>query len=258
MDIGVGAFGVDLLASRVYFINPVLDPQVEAQAIGRARRTSQKRSVTVETLVLRGSLEELILRRREEMTQAEQRKCKSMLDDKPIYEWIANAKILPLPEGEGEVDDDGLAQTAMLQEPQLIFGPGSGRNLYATKGSAPPAGPSPAAAVSPAASRGASNNAAAAGAAALLLSHHQQRGTPSRGGQEQARRSDSMEAASALTQLLGPSASRKRTFDAANAGPSTPSALRNGGGAAAPGSTDSPRPSRRVRFMGGGDGGEGD
>jgi len=249
MDIGVGAFGVDLLASRVYFINPVLDPQVEAQAIGRARRTSQKKSVTVETLVLRGSLEELILRRREEMTQAEQRKCKSMLDDKPIYEWIANARILPL-SPEGEVDN--LAQTAMLQEPQLVFGPGSGRNLYRDKNNNnnKDSVPSPA-------SGARAGNAAAVSALALL--NHQGGsgggGTPSRGREqeEQACRSDSMEAANALMQLPFPlGSSRKRAYDSV-AGPSTPSALRNG--EAAPGSAGSPRSSRRVRFMGG-DGGD--
>ncbi|KAK3938067.1 DNA repair protein rad8, partial [Diplogelasinospora grovesii] len=150
MDMTQAAFGLDMRsASRIYFINPVLNPQVEAQAIGRARRISQKRSVTVETLVLRGSLEEVIVRRRGEMTQAEQRKCaRSILDDKPIYEWILNARILPLPlpdrrREEGLPDDDrregglpqdsrGQEEMARLQHPQYIFGRGAlGRELEA-------------------------------------------------------------------------------------------------------------------------------
>ncbi|KAK3336275.1 P-loop containing nucleoside triphosphate hydrolase protein [Cercophora scortea] len=120
MDISQAAFGLDMQsASRIYFINPVLNPQVEAQAIGRARRISQKKSVTVETLVLRGSLEEVILKRKGEMTPEEQRKCRSILDDKPIYEWILNAKILPLP-GNGALS--GPEQMAQLEVPQFIFG----------------------------------------------------------------------------------------------------------------------------------------
>lgn len=122
MDITQAAYGLDMkTASRIYFINPVLNPQTSAQAIGRARRISQQKPVTVETLVLRGSMDEVIARRREEMSPAEQRRCKngSILDDKPIYNWILNAKILPLPE---EVDhEDGPAQMAKLAEPQCIF-----------------------------------------------------------------------------------------------------------------------------------------
>ena len=125
MDISQAAFGLDMRsASRIFFINPVLNPQVEAQAIGRARRISQKKPVTVETLVLRGSIEEVIVRRRGEMTQAEQRRCKSILDDKPIYEWMLNAQILPLSEKEAST---GPSQMAPLQEPLLVFGRGFGR-----------------------------------------------------------------------------------------------------------------------------------
>ncbi|AEO65492.1 uncharacterized protein THITE_2112551 [Thermothielavioides terrestris NRRL 8126] len=130
MDITQAAFGLDMKsASRIYFINPVLNPQVEAQAIGRARRISQTRAVTVETLVLRGSVEEVIVRRRGEMTQAEQRRCRSILDDRPIYEWILNARILPLPTGEGGRELSGPEQMAALREPQFIFGRGFGREL---------------------------------------------------------------------------------------------------------------------------------
>jgi hypothetical protein len=129
MDITQDAFGLDMKsASRIYFINPVLNPQVEAQAIGRARRISQKKPVSVETLILRDSVEEVIVKRRGEMTQAEQWKCRSILDDKPIYEWILNARILPLPGGGGDVPG-GPEQMARLGEPQFIFGRGFGREI---------------------------------------------------------------------------------------------------------------------------------
>ncbi|ROW00301.1 hypothetical protein VMCG_07275 [Cytospora schulzeri] len=127
MDISQAAFGLDMRsASRIYFINPVLNPQVEAQAIGRVKRISQQRKVTVETLVLRDSLEEVIMERKQNMTQAEHRNCKTILDDRPIYEWILNPRIIPLP----EVDvDDGPGQMAPLAVPQYIFGREFGRGI---------------------------------------------------------------------------------------------------------------------------------
>lgn len=125
MDINQAAFGLDMRSvSRIYFVNPVLNPQVEAQAIGRARRIGQMRPVTVETLVLNGSLEELIIRRRGEMTPAEQRKCRSILDDGPIREWILKARIAPMPEV-----DEGPGEMARLSKPQFVFGRGFGHEV---------------------------------------------------------------------------------------------------------------------------------
>ncbi len=131
MDISQAAFGLDMrTASRLYFISPVLNPQVEAQAIGRVRRISQKKLVSVETLVLRGSLEEVIMERRKKMTQADHRKCKSILDDQPIHEWIRNATILPLPEGEVAYSD----QMVPLRTRHLLFGRGFGRIEHPDEG----------------------------------------------------------------------------------------------------------------------------
>lgn len=119
MDLRCAAFGLDLRnASRVYFLHPVLDTQVEAQAIGRARRICQTKDVTVETLVLKDSFEGFLVERRQQMTAGEQRQCKSILDDKPIKEFIEKAKLIPLP----ETEDQGLSQTALLKEPQFVFG----------------------------------------------------------------------------------------------------------------------------------------
>lgn len=127
MDIAEAAFGLDMKsASRIYFISPVLDPQVEAQAIGRVRRISQQKRVTVETLVLKDSIEELIVERKTKMTQAEHRRCKTILDDRPIYDWILNAKIIPLPDVDNE---DGPSQMAPLAVPQYIFGREFGREV---------------------------------------------------------------------------------------------------------------------------------
>ncbi|KAI1776547.1 SNF2 family N-terminal domain-containing protein [Hypoxylon cercidicola] len=130
MDISQAAFGLDMRsASRIYFISPVLNPQVEAQAIGRARRISQLKPVSVETLVLRNSVEEVIINRRKEMTHAEHSKVKSVLDDRLIYQWILNAKIIPMSN-----EEDGVAQTTMLETPQFVFGRGFGRELHPDEG----------------------------------------------------------------------------------------------------------------------------
>ncbi|KAI0387398.1 P-loop containing nucleoside triphosphate hydrolase protein [Hypomontagnella monticulosa] len=130
MDISQAAFGLDMRsASRIYFLSPVLNPQVEAQAIGRARRISQQKPVSVETLVLRDSIEEVMIQRKKQMTHAEHTKVKSILDDRLMYQWILNAKIIPMPD-----EEDSVAQTAMLQNPQFIFGRGFGREVHPDEG----------------------------------------------------------------------------------------------------------------------------
>ena len=131
MDITQAAFGLDMReASRVYFLSPVLNPQVEAQAIGRVRRISQKKPVSVETLVLRNSIEEIVLERKTHMSQAEHRQVKTLLDVRPIYDWIKYPKVIPLPEGELS----NSAQMAPLSTPHYVFGRGFGRIMHPNDG----------------------------------------------------------------------------------------------------------------------------
>ncbi|KAH7163178.1 P-loop containing nucleoside triphosphate hydrolase protein [Dactylonectria estremocensis] len=131
MDISQAAFGLDMrAASRIYFINPVLNPQIEAQAIGRVRRISQQKPVSVETLVLKNSIEEVILERKMHMSQAEHRRVKSILDIRPIYDWIKGAKIIPLPEDKS----DEMSQMTALHAPQFVFGRGFGRTMHPDDG----------------------------------------------------------------------------------------------------------------------------
>ena len=118
MDISQAAFGLDMSsASRVFFINPVFSPQVEAQAVKRAHRIGQTKPVFVETLVLQGSIEEVILDRRSDMTNEEHNKCKNILDDERMYDWIRNVRFLPIPDSE----QVGPEQMAKLETPQLVF-----------------------------------------------------------------------------------------------------------------------------------------
>jgi SNF2 family DNA or RNA helicase len=123
MDVSQAAFGLDMSsASRVYFVNPVFSPQVEAQAVKRAHRIGQTKPVFVEILVLRGSIEEVIVERRKDMSTEEHNKCKSILDDQTMYDWIRNVRIQPMPEDEVPRPE----QMAKLETPQLVFGRGAG------------------------------------------------------------------------------------------------------------------------------------
>lgn len=66
MDLRLAAHGLTIIsATRVYMMSPIWQRSVEAQAIKRAHRIGQTREVYVETLVLEGTLEEEIYRRRE-------------------------------------------------------------------------------------------------------------------------------------------------------------------------------------------------
>lgn len=123
MDVSQAAYGLDLSsASRVYFVNPVFDPRVEAQAVKRAHRIGQTKPVYVETLVLKGSIEEVILDRRKDMSSEELGACKSILDDRTMYDWIRNVKFVDVLSN----NTDGPSQMASLATPINIFGPGKG------------------------------------------------------------------------------------------------------------------------------------
>jgi hypothetical protein len=78
--------------------------------------------VYVETLVLKGSIEEVIVERRKDMSTEEHNKCKSILDDQTMYDWIKNVRSQPIPE-EGV---PGPEQMAKLKTKQLVFGRGAG------------------------------------------------------------------------------------------------------------------------------------
>ncbi|KAI7122613.1 hypothetical protein KC352_g32697 [Hortaea werneckii] len=119
MDVKQAAFGLNLSsASRIYFVNPVCRPNVEAQAIKRAHRIGQTREVHVETLVLKGSIEEKMLERSKRMTRVEHMDAKVLEDDGGMQEIIQSARLIPLTEDEKK----GSAQMALLEEPQQLWG----------------------------------------------------------------------------------------------------------------------------------------
>ncbi|KAF7727694.1 hypothetical protein EC973_007250 [Apophysomyces ossiformis] len=68
MAVQKAAYGIDLSsATRVYFVSPVWQTAMEIQAIKRAHRIGQRKPVYVETLVIRNSIEDELLKRRQEV-----------------------------------------------------------------------------------------------------------------------------------------------------------------------------------------------
>ncbi|PGG99144.1 nicotinamide riboside kinase [Blastomyces parvus] len=100
MDLRQASHGLHIAsASRVFIVNPIWDPNIESQAIKRAHRISQTKPVYVETLVLKGTLEDRMLRRRKQMSNAELRHAeKDPLDDQTMSFIIQNEQVISLPE----------------------------------------------------------------------------------------------------------------------------------------------------------------
>ena len=91
MDLQLAAHGLNLsTASRVYFIRQVWSGAVESQAIKRAHRIGQTRPVHVETLVLKGTIEEMIYRRRLSLSASEVGDTKNITDDYILRSAIRN------------------------------------------------------------------------------------------------------------------------------------------------------------------------
>jgi hypothetical protein len=120
MDIESGALGLNVnKASRVFFVNPALKPHQEAQAIKRAHRIGQKRPVYVETLVLRGTIEDAMFNRSKAMTREEHVNAeKELLNDQGVAHIIQTAEILSV----NEKDGTGWGQMAPIKVPLQIFG----------------------------------------------------------------------------------------------------------------------------------------
>lgn len=121
MNVYEAAHGLHIAsASRVFFVNPVWQPNVEAQAIKRAHRIGQTRPVYVETLVLKDTLEDSMLQRRKGMTaQEHQRAEKSLLDDDTMSTLIKNAEFVPF---DDEEIKDVSKQVVRLSVPEQLFG----------------------------------------------------------------------------------------------------------------------------------------
>ncbi|CAL5875101.1 uncharacterized protein PFLUO_LOCUS9405 [Penicillium psychrofluorescens] len=116
MDLRQASHGLHIAqASRVFIVNPIWQPTIESQAIKRAHRIGQTRPVYVETLVLRDTLEDRMLRRRKEMSEAEMQQAeKNLLDDNTMSDIIQKEQFLSL-------SDEASTAAAYLQHPTGFF-----------------------------------------------------------------------------------------------------------------------------------------
>jgi hypothetical protein len=118
MDVRHASHGLNISsASRIYFVNPVCRPDIEAQAIKRAHRIGQTRKVFVETLLLAGTIEEKMYERAKRMTNLEHH-VSHLEDDYGMREIIQGASIIPFTNHERS----GPGQMAPLDEPQRLWG----------------------------------------------------------------------------------------------------------------------------------------
>ena len=120
MDLSQAAHGLHLAsASRIWFVNPVWQPKIEAQAIKRAHRIGQTRPVYVETIVLKDTIEDKMLWRRKTMSDEEHLRAeKSLLDDDMMKQIIQNATFIPMATEQTE----DIRPYARLNQPQRLFG----------------------------------------------------------------------------------------------------------------------------------------
>lgn len=116
MDLSLAAHGLTIIAAtHVYFISPVWQRSVEAQAIKRAHRIGQTQEVHVETLILRGTLEEEMYRVRKqavensahhkEVNDDSTDASKSVIENNDIQLFIMKHLFIPTHETEKEYSE---------------------------------------------------------------------------------------------------------------------------------------------------------
>ncbi|KAF3922209.1 hypothetical protein ABW21_db0208908 [Orbilia brochopaga] len=119
LDVSQAAQGIHLgSASRVFFVNPIWQPpSVLAQAMKRAHRIGQTRPVYVETLVLKGTIEETIFNRKSQMDENDFRGKKLMVDDEGLRNLLTREPFADIIRGQDP-------PFARLEKPQKMFGEG--------------------------------------------------------------------------------------------------------------------------------------
>jgi hypothetical protein len=130
MDVKHAAHGLNISsASRIYFVNPVCRPDIEAQAIKRAHRIGQTRQqVFVQTLLLKGTIEEKMHERAKRMTSVEHH-VSHLEDDDGMREIIQGAGLMSVMEHERS----GSGQMASLEVPQRLWARSGWRDFSSAK-----------------------------------------------------------------------------------------------------------------------------
>lgn len=137
METRVAAHGLNVTsASRVFFLSTPWQRSVEKQAIKRAHRIGQTREVFVEMLVLGGTIEEVVVRRREEMGQTELEGKKGFLEDGKVRGIIESARFVPPMAGKREerVVDGGKKAVDLGKVKGMVYEGASGGGRFGELG----------------------------------------------------------------------------------------------------------------------------
>ncbi|KAJ1932223.1 hypothetical protein FBU59_006446, partial [Linderina macrospora] len=133
MDVHLAAYGIDLsTASRVWFMSPVWQSARERQAIKRAHRLGQTRPVFVETLVMEGSVEEDLWRRRQELVKAKNDELvRAIEEDGKMRSVLSNARFIGSNTAFSHDEDSGMFSTTQKLLPPNIRYPKQLKRKYA-------------------------------------------------------------------------------------------------------------------------------
>ncbi|KAJ1645832.1 hypothetical protein LPJ64_002627 [Coemansia asiatica] len=131
MDIQLAAYGIDLsAASRVWFVSPTWQAARERQAIKRAHRLGQSKPVFVETLLTKGTVEEALWRRRQELSESEQDAvvAKDVEEDGKMRGILSNSSFVAFKPDQAA--DAGVFSPAIRLWPSNLRYPSSLREMY--------------------------------------------------------------------------------------------------------------------------------
>lgn len=109
MDLKQASHGLNVtVADRVFFLTPVWESAVEAQAIKRCHRIGQTREVVVETLVLKGTIEEALLERRKKLREGKREVKGGVMEDAEMRRLIEEIPFLRDEDVKETPEEDGL------------------------------------------------------------------------------------------------------------------------------------------------------
>lgn len=107
MNVRLAAHGLNVSsASRVFFLSPIWRNDIESQAIKRAHRIGQRLPVHVETLVLRGTMEETMLKYRSQSNNQLKEagsKPEEVSQSKVVLDFIGNHPYFDVSESDTEI-----------------------------------------------------------------------------------------------------------------------------------------------------------
>ncbi|KAJ3050706.1 hypothetical protein HK097_008312, partial [Rhizophlyctis rosea] len=113
MFAGIASWGIDLSsASRVYFVSPIWESSMERQAVKRAHRMGCTKPVYVETLVIKGSFEEEMVKRRTELGKTNHKRIMSITDDGKMRQILSAANFVKRLSSRSSTGGDTLPSSA--------------------------------------------------------------------------------------------------------------------------------------------------